>query len=56
MARPAVDRRRQGDGIGFSLGPCKPVIEQRLGQQLAATVRGGGVPWEVTRSRQLALG
>jgi hypothetical protein len=28
--------------MGFSLVPWKPVIEQRLGQQLAATVRGGG--------------
>ncbi len=42
--------------MGFSLVPWKPVIEQRLGQQLAATVRSGGVSWEVTRSRQLALG
>lgn len=39
------------DGMGFSLMPWKPVIEQRLGQQLAATVRGGGVSWEVGRQR-----
>ena len=32
------------DGKGFSLVPWRPVIEQRLGQQLAATVRGGGCP------------
>ena len=25
----------------------KPVIEQRLGQQIAATVRGGGVSWKL---------
>ena len=31
------------DGMGFSLVPWKPVIEQRLGQRIAATVRGGGV-------------
>ena len=31
------------DGMGFSLAPWKPLIEQRLGQQLAATVRGDGV-------------
>lgn len=37
------------DGMGFSLMPWKPVIEQRLGQQLAATVRGGGVSWEIGR-------
>ncbi len=43
------------DGKGFSLVPWKPVIEQRLGQQLAATVRGGGVSWEVGRQRGLSL-
>lgn len=40
------------DGVGFSLVPCKPVIEQRLGQQLAATVLGGRVLWEVGRQRR----
>jgi len=39
------------DGMGFSLVPWKPVIERRLGQQLAATVRGGGVSWEIGRQR-----
>lgn len=39
------------DGMGFSLVPWKPVIEHRLGQQLAATVRSGGVSWEVGRQR-----
>lgn len=39
------------DGVGFSLVPWKPVIEQRLGQQLAATLRGGGVSWEIGRMR-----
>ena len=39
------------DGMGFSLVPWKPVIEQRLGQQLAATMRGGGVSWEIGRQR-----
>ncbi|WP_275760217.1 relaxase/mobilization nuclease and DUF3363 domain-containing protein [Ralstonia pseudosolanacearum] len=39
------------DGMGFSLVPWKPVIEQRLGQQLVATVRNGGVSWEVGRQR-----
>jgi len=37
------------DGMGFSLVPWKPVIEQGLGKQIAATVRGGGVSWEVGR-------
>lgn len=35
------------DGMGFSLVPWRAVIEQPLGQQLAAMVRGGGVSWEV---------
>lgn len=39
------------DGMGFSLVPWKPVIEQRLGQQLAAAVRGSGVSWEIGRQR-----
>jgi hypothetical protein len=30
------------DGTGFSLARWKPIIEQWLGQQIAATVRGGG--------------
>ncbi|MNL81181.1 hypothetical protein D3C87_2082150 [compost metagenome] len=44
------------DGMGFSLVPWKPVIEQRLGQQLAATVRGGGVSWEIGRSLGNGIG
>ncbi len=39
------------DGMGFSLVPWKPVIEQRLGQQIAATVRRGGISWEIGRQR-----
>ncbi|WP_027483886.1 relaxase/mobilization nuclease and DUF3363 domain-containing protein [Rhodanobacter sp. OR87] len=43
------------DGTGFSLVPWRPVIKQRLGQQLAATVRGGGVSWEIGRQRGLGV-
>jgi len=39
------------DGLGFSLVPWKPVIEQRLGQPLAATVRGYSVSWELRQQR-----
>lgn len=41
------------DGLGFSLIPWKPVIEQRLGKQLTATVRGNWVSWEVGRQQGL---
>ena len=44
------------DGIEFSLVPWRPVIEQRLGQQLAATMRGGGVSWEFSRQRGPSIG
>ncbi|WP_456085634.1 DUF3363 domain-containing protein [Methylobacillus arboreus] len=44
------------EGMGFSLVPWKPVIEQRLGQQVAATMRGGGVSWEIGRQHGLPFG
>ncbi len=44
------------DGKGFSLVPWKPVIEPRLGQPLAAMVRGGAVSWELGRQRGLGVG
>ncbi|MCK9509599.1 MAG: relaxase/mobilization nuclease and DUF3363 domain-containing protein [Pigmentiphaga sp.] len=43
------------DGMGFSLVPWRPVIEQRLGQQIAATMRGGGASWEIGRPRGLGV-
>ncbi len=39
------------DGMGFSLVPWRPVVEQRLGQSLAATMRDSGVSWEIGRQR-----
>lgn len=42
------------DGTGFSLVPWKPMIEQRLGQQLAATVHRSSVSWEVGRNWDLS--
>ncbi len=37
------------DGLGFSLVPWRPVIEQRIGQSVAAVVSGGRVSWEFGR-------
>ena len=39
------------DGMGFSLVPWKPVVEQQLGQQVSAIVRGSSVTWELGRQR-----
>lgn len=44
------------DGMGFSLVPWKPVIEQRVGQQMAATMRGSGVSWDIGRARSPSIG
>lgn len=43
------------DGIGFSLVLWRPVVEQRLGQQVSAIVRGQSVTWELGRQRQLSV-
>ncbi|WP_157948349.1 relaxase/mobilization nuclease domain-containing protein [Pulveribacter suum] len=43
------------DGMGFSLVPWRPVIEQRLGQQLAASLHSGGVSWELARHRRIGI-
>ena len=39
------------DSMGFSLVPWRPVVEQRLGQQVSATVRGVSVTWRLGRQR-----
>ena len=39
------------DGMGFSLVPWRPVVEQRLGQQVSAIVKGSSVTWELGRQR-----
>ncbi len=39
------------DGRSFSLVPWRPVLEKRLGQQVAAIVSGPSVNWEFGRSR-----
>jgi len=44
------------DGMGFSLVPWKPVIEQRLGQQLAATIQKGSASWELGIRRGISIG
>jgi type IV secretory pathway VirD2 relaxase len=44
------------DGVGFSLVPWKPVIEQKLGQSLSAVVQGNGVSWQLGRQRGPSIG
>lgn len=43
------------DGMCFSLVPWRPVVEQRLGQQVSAIVRGQSVTWQLQWQRGLAI-
>ncbi len=43
------------DGVGFSLVPWKPVLEQRLGQTVSGVVRGGSVSWDLSRQRGIGV-
>jgi hypothetical protein len=43
------------DGIGFSLVPWRPVIEQRLGQSVAGVMQGGSVSWNLSRQRGVGV-
>jgi type IV secretory pathway VirD2 relaxase len=42
------------DGLGFSLVPWRPVLEQRIGQQLTATLRSDHVTWSFGRQRGIS--
>ncbi len=41
-------------GVGFSLVPWRPVLGQRIGQQLSATLRGDHVTWSFGRQRGIS--
>jgi len=43
------------DGVGFSLVPWKPVLEQRLGQAVSGVMRGGSVSWDLSRQRGIGV-
>jgi type IV secretory pathway VirD2 relaxase len=44
------------DGMGFSLVPWRPVIEQRVGQAMTAIVRSGNASWDLRRHRGPSVG
>ena len=44
------------DGLGFSLVPWQPALEQRLGRQVTGVAMpGGGVDWNLGRTRGQGL-
>ncbi len=43
-------------GLGFSLVPWQPVLDQRIGQHIAGIMRdGGGIDWTFSRQRGIGL-
>ncbi|CAN7492799.1 DUF3363 domain-containing protein [Phenylobacterium sp. LjRoot225] len=42
-------------GMGFSLVPWRPVLENRLGQEVSGQVQGAGVQWTFGRSRGVGV-
>jgi len=44
------------DGLGFSLVPWQPVLDQRIGRHIAGVLRGdGGIEWDLGRKLGLGL-
>jgi hypothetical protein len=44
------------DGLGFSLVPWRPALEQHIGQHISGVAMpGGGVDWSFARARGLGL-
>ena len=43
------------DGLGFSLVPWQPVLDQRIGQHITRVVRGNGIEWDLGRKLGLGL-
>lgn len=43
------------DDMGLRPMPWEPMIEQRLGRQLGATMHGTGVSWEIGRQCGLSI-
>jgi type IV secretory pathway VirD2 relaxase len=39
------------DGLGFSLVPWRPIVEQRLGQQVSVVIRNQSATWDISRQR-----
>ncbi len=43
------------DGRGFSLVPWRPLVEERLGQQVSAITRKQSVTWQLGRQRAMSM-
>ena len=43
------------DSLGFQPVPCRPALEQRLGQHISGTMKGRGVDWNFGRNRDRSI-
>jgi hypothetical protein len=44
------------DGLGFSLVPWRPVLENQVGREVRGLMRGGDISWELGRQRGIDIG
>jgi hypothetical protein len=44
------------NGLGFSLVPWRPVLENKIGREVTGVIRGEDVSWQFGRARTLGIG
>jgi hypothetical protein len=44
------------NGLGFSLVPWRPVLENKIGREVMGMMRGEDIAWQFGRTRKLGIG
>ena len=44
------------NGLGFSLVPWRPVLENKIGREVMGMMRGEDISWQFSRARTLGIG
>ena len=44
------------NGLGFSLVPWRPVLENKIGREVMGMMRGEDISWQFGRGRTLGVG
>jgi hypothetical protein len=44
------------NGVGFSLVPWRPVLENKIGREVMGMMRGEDISWQFSRIRTLGMG
>jgi len=44
------------DGLGFSVVPWRPVLENKIGREIMGMMRGEDISWQFSRARTLGVG